>query len=60
MDRVAGNHEYQTGTDVFGAKCPSSNSTAYGYFDHFGAPSHPETNGHYSFDVGDPWHTSSG
>ena len=54
MDPVAGNHEYQTGTDAFGRPCPSTNSTAAGYFSYF-AHSHPESRGHFSFDVGS-WH----
>jgi hypothetical protein len=52
---VAGNHEYQTGTDAFGGTCPSSNVTAQNYFAHFGAAAHPQTAGHFSFDVGS-WH----
>lgn len=55
MHPTVGNHEYKTGTDVFGAVCPSSNSTASNYFAHFGAAAHPETNGHFSFDLG-TWH----
>jgi hypothetical protein len=52
---VAGNHEYQTGTDAFGGTCPTDNTTAQSYFSHFGASAHPETVGHFSFDVG-TWH----
>jgi acid phosphatase type 7 len=58
MHPVAGNHEYQTGTDVFGAPCPTTNSTAQNYFNHFAAfndSAHQATNGHYSFDLGS-WH----
>ncbi len=52
MDPAPGNHEYKTGNDVYGQPCPSSNSTAAGYFDHFGDPSY------YSFDLGS-WHIIS-
>lgn len=55
MSPVAGNHEYKTGTDLFGASCPSDNTTAHGYFTHFGEAAHPSTAGHFSFDVGS-WH----
>ncbi len=55
VDPTAGNHEYQTGTDAFGAACPSDNTTAQNYFAHFGAAAHPETNGHFSFNLG-AWH----
>ncbi len=55
MDPIAGNHEYKTGNDAFGSPCPTSNSTAQPYFDHFGAAAHPDTNGHFSFDLGS-WH----
>jgi Calcineurin-like phosphoesterase len=51
---VAGNHEYKVGTDVYGATCPSTNATAQTFFSYF-ANSHPETNGHFSFDLG-TWH----
>jgi hypothetical protein len=55
MRPVAGNHEYQTGKDAFGAICPSSNTTAANYFAHFGAAAHQATAGHFSFDLG-TWH----
>jgi hypothetical protein len=55
MHPAVGNHEYETGTDAFGAPCPTTNTTAAGYFDHFGASAHPNTVGHYSFDLGS-WH----
>ncbi len=55
MDPVAGNHEYETGVDAFGAHCPSGNTAANNYFDHFGAAAHPGTDGHFSFDLGS-WH----
>lgn len=55
VDPVAGNHEYITGKDPYGAACPSSNSTAQTYFNYFGAASRPETVGHFSFDLG-TWH----
>lgn len=55
MNPVAGNHEYKTGTDAFGATCPTTNTTAQNFFSHFGTSAHPETNGHFSFDVGS-WH----
>lgn len=52
---VVGNHEYKTGLDVFGGTCPTTNTTAQSYFGHFGAAAHPDTKGHFSFDVGS-WH----
>jgi len=60
---VAGNHEYRTGTDPFGAACPSTNNTAQQFFNYFltsgsrwaGGGSHPATAGHFSFDIGS-WH----
>lgn len=55
MSPVAGNHEYQTGKDAYGATCPTDNATAQSYFAHFGAAAHPATAGHFSFDVG-TWH----
>jgi hypothetical protein len=55
MEPVVGNHEYQTGKDSTGNPCPVDNSTAAGYFDYFGASSHPDTVGHFSFDIGS-WH----
>jgi hypothetical protein len=55
MDPIAGNHEYKTGTDAFGAPCPTGNTTAANYFTYFGANSHPEAQGHYSYDLG-AWH----
>jgi hypothetical protein len=55
MDPVAGNHEYLSGKDVYGASCPSDNTTAAGYFAHFGAAAAPATYGHYSFNKGS-WH----
>ncbi len=55
MNPVAGNHEYKTGNDVFGHPCPTTNKTATNFFTHFGASSHPETGGHFSFDLG-TWH----
>ena len=54
MNPVAGNHEYKTGNDVYGQPCPATNATAAGAFQFFGA-SHPETQGHFSFDLG-TWH----
>jgi len=55
MRPVAGNREYQTGKDQFGGTCPSTNTTAQNYFNHFGDAAHPATAGHFSFDVG-TWH----
>jgi hypothetical protein len=55
MNPIPGNHEYKTGVDVHGDSCPTSNSTAQNYYAHFGAAAHPDTNGHYSFDLG-TWH----
>jgi hypothetical protein len=55
MDPVAGNHEYLSGKDVYGASCPSGNTTANGYFTHFGGAAAPAANGHYSFNEGS-WH----
>jgi len=55
MVPVAGNHEYKTGRDKFGAPCPSSNRTAANYFAYFGSAAHQESAGHFSFDVGS-WH----
>jgi hypothetical protein len=55
MEPAAGNHEYKTGRDVFGAQCPSTNASAQNYFAHFGDSAHPETHGHFSFDLG-TWH----
>jgi hypothetical protein len=52
---VAGNHEYQTGTDPYGETCPSTNNTAANYFSYFGPASYPATAGHYSMNVGS-WH----
>lgn len=52
---VAGNHEYQTGDDAFGTPCPTDNTHAANYFSYFGAAAHPETVGHFSFDLGS-WH----
>jgi hypothetical protein len=52
---VAGNHEYKTGKDAFGSPCPSDNTRAENYFRYFGAAAHPETVGHFSFDLGG-WH----
>jgi hypothetical protein len=52
---VAGNHEYKTGRDAFGASCPTTNDRAENYFRHFGPKSHPRTHGHFSFDIGG-WH----
>ena len=53
----------RTGTDPFGAVCPSTNSTAQQFFNYFstsgsrwaGGGSHPATAGHFSFDIGG-WH----
>jgi hypothetical protein len=45
---IAGNHEYKTGSDVFGAPCPAGNSGAESYFDYFGPASHPRTEGHFA------------
>lgn len=55
MDPSVGNHEYRTGVDYYGQQCPADNNVAQNYFNHFGAAAHPETNGHYSFDLG-AWH----
>ncbi|MBA2560314.1 MAG: alkaline phosphatase [Propionibacteriales bacterium] len=55
MSPVPGNHEYKATTDEFGAACPTTNTTAQSYFTYFGAAAHPETKGHYSFDLGS-WH----
>lgn len=55
MDPAAGNHEYRTGTDSFGAQCPATNTTAQSYFNHFGAAAHQATGGHFSFDLA-AWH----
>jgi hypothetical protein len=55
MQPAVGNHEYKRGVDAFGATCPSSNSTAASYFNYFGARAHPETVGHFSFNLGN-WH----
>lgn len=56
MYPVAGNHEYNTGTDPFGATCPATNTTAANYFWYFGAHADPNNNGGYfSFDRGG-WH----
>ena len=55
MRPAAGNHEYKTGTDRFGAACPASNGSAATYFAHFGASAHAETKGHFSLDLGS-WH----
>ena len=55
MHPAVGNHEYKRGNDVFGASCPSTNRLAQNYFDHFGAAAHPQTTGHFSFDLG-TWH----
>jgi hypothetical protein len=55
MNPVAGNHEYKTGTDLFGAQCPTDNSTAQSFFTHFGASAHPSSGGHFSIDLG-TWH----
>jgi len=52
---AAGNHEYQTGSDGAGGTCPASNTTAGIYFSYFGAAAHPESGGHYSFNLGS-WH----
>ena len=54
MTPVAGNHEYKTGTDVYGTPCPTSNATAATFFNYF-THSHPATYGHFSFDLGQ-WH----
>src|SRR5713226_6225506 len=56
MYPVAGNHEYQTGTDRFGGTCPATNTTAANYFWYFGVNADPNSNGgHFSFDRGG-WH----
>jgi hypothetical protein len=56
MYPVAGNHEYQTGTDPYGEACPGTNTTAANYFYYFGAHADPSHNhGHFSFDLGS-WH----
>jgi len=52
---IAGNHEYITGRDAYGDRCPAGNETAEPYFDYFGSAAHPETLGYYSFDMGG-WH----
>ncbi|HEY6473070.1 MAG TPA: metallophosphoesterase, partial [Acidimicrobiales bacterium] len=59
IDPAAGNHEYNTLTNsATGAPCPDTNNAAQDYFSYFGAPSHPATAGHYSFNVGS-WHLIS-
>jgi acid phosphatase type 7 len=63
MTPVAGNHEYQAGTDPFGTACPSTNKTAQQFFNYFatsgslwaGGGSHSASAGHFSFDIGG-WH----
>ncbi len=55
MTPVTGNHEYTGGHDIYGKECPAGNSTAQTYFNYFGAAAHPETVGHFSFDLGN-WH----
>jgi hypothetical protein len=55
MKPVPGDHEYKTQRDVHGDPCPKSNSRAESYFDHFGAAAHPESDGYYSFNLGE-WH----
>jgi hypothetical protein len=58
MDPVTGNHEYKTGNNVYtGQPCPSGNSTAQGYFNHFGAAvANPDNNtGYFSVNLGS-WH----
>ncbi|SRR5436190_2853797 len=55
MKPSIGNHEIKTGLDAWGMQCPTDNSTGANYFAHFGAAAHPETVGHYSFDLG-TWH----
>jgi len=55
IDPIAGNHEYLTGSDPYGDTCPADNTIAANFFDYFGASAHPETAGHYSFDLG-TWH----
>lgn len=53
---AVGNHEYNTVTDPdTGAACPDPNNAAEDYFSYFGAAAHPETAGHYSFNMGS-WH----
>ncbi|HVQ86686.1 MAG TPA: metallophosphoesterase [Actinomycetes bacterium] len=55
MVPVAGNHEYKTGVNAFGTQCPSSNATATNFFNYFGTAAHPDTAGHFSFDI-NSWH----
>ena len=55
MNPVVGNHEYVTGNDIYGKPCPADNATAQTYFNYFGAAAHPESLGHFSFDIGN-WH----
>ncbi len=56
IDPAAGNHEYDTITNsATGTPCPDTNDSAQDYFSYFGAPAHPATAGHYSFNVG-AWH----
>ncbi|MDQ1674856.1 MAG: hypothetical protein QOC98_3418, partial [Frankiaceae bacterium] len=55
MDPVAGNHEYLSGKDVYGASCPSGTTPANGYYTHFGGAAAPAANGQYSFNEGS-WH----
>ena len=52
---AVGNHEYNTATDDTGAACPDPNDAAQDYFNYFGAAAHPESAGHYSFNMGN-WH----
>ena len=59
IDPAAGNHEYNTITNsATGTPCPDTNNAAQDYFNYFGAPAHPATAGHYSFNVGS-WHLIS-
>ncbi len=55
MHPTPGNHEYKTGTDVYGVDCPTRNDKAGRFFARFGKRSHPRTHGRYSFDIGS-WH----
>ncbi|HEY3766942.1 MAG TPA: metallophosphoesterase [Gaiellales bacterium] len=59
IDPATGNHEYNTTTNsVTGTACPDPNNAGQDYFAYFGAPAHPATNGHYSFNLGS-WHLIS-
>jgi Calcineurin-like phosphoesterase len=52
INPIAGNHEYNTGTDPYGSPCPTDNATATTYFTHFGEAAHQSTGGHYTVTLG--------